>query len=390
MDIAAIREEIPALARTVYLNTGGTGPSPRRVTDAIVEAYRFLEENGPDAGPVRGRVREQAEAARRGLAAFVGADPDELAFTRSVSEGINIVAWGLRWAPGDEVIVTDQEHPTGLLPWYTLRDRCGVVVRTLPLVADADRLLDRLRGLLTPRTRLLALSHVTCENGLRLPAGKIATLAHANGVRVLFDGAQAIGQFPVDLHALGADFYASTGHKWLLAGYGIGTLYVRRALLGEVAVSWTGAGATEHLDRETGQRQWWGGARRYEFGNRLWPSYVGYGVAADMLREIGLDRIAARVATLAAALKRELAAIPGVAMLSPDDPARSTGIVCFRVAGLAGDAVARALWERARIVCRAAFGGSAVRVSVAFFTTDDELTTLLAAVRRLAGEGRGG
>jgi selenocysteine lyase/cysteine desulfurase len=384
MDVAAIREEIPALARTIYLNTGGTGPSPRRVTDAVVEAYRFLEEHGPDAGPVRTRVHEQAEAARHRLAAFVGADPGELAFTRSVSEGINLVAWGLRWAPGDEVIVTDQEHPTGLLPWYTLRDRLGVVVRTLPLGPDADGLLDRLRALLTPRTRLLALSHVTAENGLRLPAGEIAALARAAGVRVLFDGAQALGQFPVDLHALGADFYAATGHKWLLAGYGVGFFYVRRALLDEVAVSWTGAGATEHLDRETGRLRWRDGARRFEFGNRLWPSYVGYGVAVETLQAIGPDRIAARSTGLAAALKRELATIPGVDVLSPDDPARSTGIVCFRVAGHTGEEVARSLWERTRIVCRAAFGGSAIRISVAFFTTEDELAALRAAVGDLA------
>jgi selenocysteine lyase/cysteine desulfurase len=225
---------------------------------------------------------------------------------------------------------------------------------------------------------------VTCENGLRLPAGEIAALAHAAGVRVLFDGAQALGQFPIDLHALDADFYALTGHKWLLAGYGVGAFYVRRALLDEVAVSWTGAGAAEHLDRETGRLQWWGGARRFEFGNRLWPSYVGFGEAVETLRAIGLDRIAARASGLAATLKRELAAIPGVAVLSPDDPARSTGIVCFRVAGHAGDAVARALWERAGIVCRAAFGGSAVRISVAFFTTEDELATLIAAVGDLA------
>ncbi|MGA7672352.1 MAG: aminotransferase class V-fold PLP-dependent enzyme [Nitrolancea sp.] len=386
IDLETIRNEIPGLHETIYLNTGGTGPSPRCVTDAIVESYRFLEEHGPDARPIKGEVANRAEAARERLAGFLGANTDEIAFTRSVSEGMNIVAWGLPWQPGDEVIVSDQEHPTGLLPWFNLRDRLGINVRHVPLAEDPDALLQRIDDAIGPRTRLLSLSHVTAENGLRLPAKQISALAHERNVKVLFDGAQSLGQFPLDLHETDADFYAMTGHKWLLGGYGVGLFYTRRDQLEELAVSWTGAGATESLDRETGEHRWSRGARRFEFGNRLWPSYVGLGAAADYLSEIGLDAIEARSGEQSDALKRALRAIPGVTVLTPADPSLSTGIVCFEIEGMTGDQITDQLWERRKIVCRAAFAHRAVRISVAFFVDSNELDTVVEVVRELAAE----
>src|SRR5215469_6015653 len=163
MDVAAIRAEIPALDKTIYLNTGGYAPSPRRVTDATFNAFRYLQENGPDVLPVIRRVREQVEETRRSLAALLGVTAEELAFTRAVSEGINIVGWGLPLQPGDEVVITNQEHPSGRLPWYNLRERRGIVVREVELTADVGLLLDRIDAQITPRTRLLAFSHVTPE-----------------------------------------------------------------------------------------------------------------------------------------------------------------------------------------------------------------------------------
>ncbi len=386
IDLESIRNEIPGLHETIYLNTGGTGPSPRRVTDAIVESYRFLEEHGPDARPIKREVEDRAEAAREQLARFLGVETDEIAFTRSVSEGMNIVAWGLPWQAGDEVIVSDQEHPTGLLPWFNLRDRLGISVRQVPLTDDPDALLQRIDDAIGPRTRLLSLSHVTAENGLRLPAKRISALAHERNVKVLFDGAQSLGQFPLDLHETGADFYAMTGHKWLLGGYGVGLFYTRRDQLEQLAVSWTGAGATEFLDRETGEHRWSEGARRFEFGNRLWPSYVGLGAAAAYLSEIGLDAIEARSGEQADALKRALRSIPGVTVRTPSDPSLSTGIVCFEIAGMTGDQIADQLWERRKIVCRAAFAHRAVRISVAFFVDSSELDTVVEVARELAAE----
>jgi selenocysteine lyase/cysteine desulfurase len=386
IDLAAVRAEIPALANSVYLNTGGYAPSPRRVFEAAFEEHRRQQEAGPDAPGYRAAQTERVEATRSSIAAMLGVTADEIALTRAVSEGIDIVAWGLDWQPGDEVILTDQEHPTGRLPWLNLRDRRGVVVRFLELDRNGDRVVERLRELITPRTRLLSLSHVTAESGLRLPAAEVCQLAHERGVRVLFDAAQAVGQFPIDLRAVGADFCATTGHKWLLGGAGIGAFYVKRELLDELKVSWTGSGAVEGASGRSDAPRWLPNARRFEFGGRNMPLYVGYGVAVDWIRSIGLDQIESRVARLASDLKRELAAIPGVDVLSPERPERSTGIVTFALDGLPGDQVVPRLWERARIVCRAAraFGKVGTRISVAFFTSEDELELVLREVRELA------
>lgn len=386
IDLAAVRAEMPALASATYLNTGGYAPSPRRVYEAAFEAHRFEMEHGPDTRGIRSSVEARAEATRGKLAGLFGVDEAEIAFTRSVSEGIDVVAWGLDWEPGDEVILTDQEHPTGRLPWINLRERRGIAVKVVPVGRNAEGLLEAIDAAITPRTRLLSLSHVTAETGLRLPAAEICALAHRRGVRVLLDAAQAVGQFPVDLRTMDVDFYATTGHKWLLGGAGIGALYLKRELLDEVKVSWTGAGAVEGASGRSDAPVWYPSARRFEFGSRLWPVYVGYGVAIDWIREIGLEAIEARVALLAASLKQELAAIDGVTVLSADAPERSTGIVTFALAGMPGDQVATALWERARIVCRAAraFDRVGTRISIAFFTGEDELARLVDEVRKLA------
>jgi selenocysteine lyase/cysteine desulfurase len=388
IDLQAVRAEIPALSSATYLNTGGYAPSPRRVYEAAFEAHRFEMEHGPDTRGIRSSVEARAEQTRGKLAELFGVTEAEIAFTRAVSEGIDIVAWGLDWQPGDEVVVSDQEHPTGRLPWLNLRERRGIDVKVVPLDRNGDGVLEALDAAITPRTRLLSLSHVTAESGLRLPAAEICQLAHKRDVRVLLDAAQAVGQFPIDLRALDVDFYATTGHKWLLGGAGIGALYVKGELLDEVKVSWTGAGAVEGASGRSDVPRWHAGAKRFEFGSRLWPAYVGYGVAVDWIREVGLEAIEARVSPLASSLKKELAGIDGVTVLSPDAPERSTGIVTFAIDGMPGDQVATALWERARTVCRAAraFGQVGTRISVAFFTSEDELSRLVDEVRKLARE----
>ncbi len=384
MNLDQIRQEIPGLDANVYFNTGGTGPPPVAVSAAIANAYRLMEEHGPEAPPVKREIAERSEVARSAIASMLGVDPGEIALLRSVSEGMNVVAMGLDWQDGDEIILTDQEHPTGLLPWFNLRRRVAIDLKFVTLAGDPDELLGRFEAAVTPRTRLFSLSHVTAENGLRLPAKELVELAHRSGARVLFDGAQSVGQFPIDLGDIGADYYAMTGHKWLCAGMGVGAFYVRQDLIEALDVSWTGSGAVSDMDRITGDFTWQPGARRYEFGNRTWVNYIGLGAAVEYIQELGVDRIEAQSGELADGLKRELAAIPGVTVITPMDPAHSTGIVSFEIDGMTGPEVASALWERWRIICRAAMQDSATRLSVAFFTNNAEIATARDAVATLA------
>ena len=389
MNLEQIRQEIPGLRTNVYFNTGGTGPLSEQTTATIEDTRRLIDEQGAEAPPVKEAVTARTEAARHSIAAMLGVDPDEIALMRSVSEGMNVVAMGLDWQAGDEIILTDQEHPTGLMPWFSLRRRVAVDLKFVPLTDDRDELLRRFEAAITPRTKLFSLSHVTAENGLRLPAKEIVDLAHRHGAQVLFDGAQSVGQFPINLREINADYYALTGHKWLSGGMGVGAFYVRRDLIEDLDVSWTGSGAAAEMDRVTGDFAWQPGARRYEFGGRAWPLYVGLGAAVDYIEELGTDQIESRAGELADGLKRELAAIPGVTVISPMDPAMSTGIVSFEIDGMTGPEVASALWDRWQIICRAAMQGTATRLSVAYFTSSDEITTARDAVATLAGEAAG-
>lgn len=185
MDLGRIRCEIPALGNSIYLNTGTYGPLPRVVAEEIVKVYRFIEEQGTFAKPVTDALYAGYEEAREKVAALWGVESDEVALTRNTSDGINIIASGLPWREGDEVIISDQEHSSGILPWLNLARRRGIRVKVLRLVNDGEAILSKLEGMIGPRTRLIFLSHVTCHTGLRLPVAQICRLAHDKGVLII-------------------------------------------------------------------------------------------------------------------------------------------------------------------------------------------------------------
>ena len=235
MNIDEIRSLIPGLKHCSYLNMS-YGPKPTPVTDEVVRMARYIEEYATLSKEVMEEIERVYEGARVDVARLLGASTDEIALTRHVSEGINIVATGIDWEPGDEVIVTDEEHPAGSLPWMNLMKRRGIVVRQLPLAPyEKDGIVERLDDLITPRTKLLCLSHVSTRTGFVLPAREVADTAHKRGVPVLLDGAHAVGLIPVNVKDLGCDFYSGCGHKWLLAPQGTGFLYVDADKLDDLA-----------------------------------------------------------------------------------------------------------------------------------------------------------
>ncbi len=384
MDITAIRRGIPALNRTVYLNTGTYGPLPAAVADEIIRWYSLIEAEGSYAFPVTEALYAAYEKTREKVAALLGAEPDEIALTRNVSDGINIVAHGLGWRPGDEVIISDQEHESGRLAWYNLARQVGLTVRVLPLVNDGEAILARLEELISPRTRLIFLSHVSCLTGLRLPVAAICHLAQGRGMPVMFDGAHAVGQFPVNVQALGCDFYASCGHKWLLGPQGTGFLYVRRERLSEVDVSWAGWGSRSEENEFEENWEWQEGTRRFEFGTRHWALYAALGTAIEAIQALGPAAIEAHVRELTAPLKRSLEAMPGVTLLTPHDPRLSAGLVAFQTKGFATAELGRQLWEERRILTSHDPQRSWLRLSVAFFTLREELDMVVEVLQGLA------
>ena len=212
VDVAALRSQFPVLAQVAYLNAGTAGPVPQAALDAAVEAWQAGARTGRSAGyyerviVARGRLREL-------YAGLLGADAQDVALTSSTSEGVVRVLAGLDLGPGDEVLTTPDEHPGLLGPLITLRDRRGVSIATAPFA--------ELAGAVGPATKLIACSHISWSTGAVMPEG----LADA-GVPLLLDGAQGLGAVPVDVAALGCDFYAASGQKWLCGPLGTGSLWV--------------------------------------------------------------------------------------------------------------------------------------------------------------------
>jgi len=390
MDLDAIREEIPGIDAVIYLNTGGFGLMPRVATQEIQDAYAAL---GPSIDPTSWyrEAWRRAEALREQIARFVGAAADEIAFKNSVSDGYGSVLWGLDWREGDEVLVTREEHNSPRLAVELAAQRFGLKVRGIPVCHGVDAFLEEFRKALGPRTRLVAMSHVTTDSGTRLPAERICQLAHEAGALVLLDGAQSLGQFPLDLHAMGCDFYACMGYKWALGPLGTGFLYARREAQGALHPI-IGASAVRWLSLPDGRFEETGTARRFEFAPRAWPEYFALGRSLEFVDRIGIARIQEHTGRLVGRLRGQLAEIEGVEIYTPEKPEECTGIVAFGVEGTAPRELSGALRERWRIAQRAAMmvgkvGG--IRVSVAVYTTADELDLLVQAVREVARNGHG-
>jgi selenocysteine lyase/cysteine desulfurase len=326
---------------------------------------------------------EGFEALRSQVAALLHADPGEIALTRNVTDGINIVLHGLDWQPGDQVILTDHEHPSGTVPWLALAERAGVELRWLELVDDAEEIVVRFQRLLGPRTRLAQLSHVSCLTGLRLPIERLSRLARQVGVLTLVDGAHAEGQFAMDVRALDCDFYAACGHKWLLGPQGVGMIYVRREHVERLRPMWLGWDVGQPFDRSARSFQLQDTAARFEQSTRAWPLYLAFGKAIEFVEGVGLAAIETRVQALRRAFVDQLAAMPGVTVLSPLEPALGTGLVTVRVAGWPYDAMQQRLWEQQRIITNVIREFDALRFSLAFFTSQNELDTALEAIAGL-------
>lgn len=383
LDLTAIRRELPAVERCVYLNTGSAGPMPRRAAETLRSALARELDEGRGWIHLASAARERREALRASVAALLGAEPGEIALTHHTSDGMNIVLWGLDWQPGDEVLTTDAEHEGGLVPLYLLHRRRGVAVKFARLGSgSAEEALAAIRAGLGPRTRLVMVSHVSFSTGARLPLAEIAAAAHAKGARVLVDGAQSAGALPVDVKALGVDFYAVPGQKWLLGPEGTGALYVRGDALAALQPTFAsyasvrpGSVAPDAVALEPAE-----GARRFEVGTVFAPGEAAWQAALEWLAELGWPELHARIAALAALARTRLSEIPGVRVTTPPNAA---GLLHFEVHGRDPAHVVDALRARGFMV-RMTPHPPRVRVSVGFFNTEEEIARLAAEVAGLA------
>ena len=395
--VDAVRADFPALSRTVHgrplvwLDSAATAHKPRQVIDAVRDFYARHNSNVHRGAHTLAReATGLMEGARSRIARFVGAGrAEEIVFVRGATEGINLVAQTCgrtRVGAGDEIVLTTLEHHANIVPWQMLCAEKGARLRVAPLLDDGTVDLPAYHALLGPRTRIVALAHVSNVLGTVLPVRAMADAAHAHGAVVLVDGAQAVPHLRVDVGELGADFYVLSGHK-LFGPTGIGVLYGRSALLEEMP-PWQGGGSMitsvsfEHT-------QYAPPPQKFEAGTGHIAGAVGLGAAVDYLESIGLDAAHAHETALVAYARQRLGDdVPGLHLLGPS---HGVGVTAFTIDGTDPARIAEKL-DSAGIAVRAGhhcaqpvlrhYGlTGAVRPSFAFYNTHQEVDRL---VRELA------
>lgn len=386
--IGSIRADFPMLAHCTYFNCGGIAPLARSVGDELLRLPTAIIEEGPARMLARDDEFIGISKARADLAAFIGADPDEIAFTTQFSTAANIVMEGLNWQPGDEVIVTDQEHPAMLIPLMNNVRRHGLKVSRIPVSHNADEMLSSFEQVLTPRTKLVAVSHVTTDSGTTLPVEEMTRLAHAQGSYVFYDGAHTLGQLPLDMHALGCDFYGMVGYKWILGPYPSAALYIRSDRLDDITVTWSGSNVTQRGSVTMGPEdlEWIPGARRFEYGGRTYAYDTAMVAGLRYVDSLGIDAVRAHSRHLTEYFHAALERVPGVTIRSPRNLDDCTGINTVQLANMEGTAVSTALRERWNMHQRAALWGSSVRISLAAFIEERDVDALVDALATLAQE----
>jgi cysteine desulfurase/selenocysteine lyase len=319
-------------SRWHYLDTAATAQKPLAVIDAMTAAM------GRDYATVHRGVYSRSanmtlafEAARRKVAQFIGGAENEVVFTRGATEAINLVAqtWGAaNLKAGDRILLSVLEHHSNIVPWQLLRDKIGIEIDVCPLTADGRIDLDAARQMIGPKHKLISLAHVSNVLGSVLDVQHAVALAREVGAKVLLDGCQAVPRLPVDVAALGCDFYAFSAHK-LYGPTGIGALWARAEIL-EAMPPWQGGGAM--IDRVTFERTTYAPApQRFEAGTPAIVEAIALGAAVDFVSAIGIDAIHAHETALVAKAREELRRFNLLRLFGPED---SAGIVSFALDGV--------------------------------------------------------
>jgi cysteine desulfurase/selenocysteine lyase len=399
-DVRAVRRDFPILSERVngqpliWFDNAATTQKPQSVIDRLAHFYAHENSNvHRGAHELAARSTDAYEGARSKVARFLGAGSSaEIVFVRGATEAINLVAqaWGrANIASGDEIVLSHLEHHANIVPWQQLATERGAKLRVIP-VDDAGQIaLEAFRGLLSPRTKLVALTHVSNALGTVTPVAEVIELAHRAGARVLIDGAQSVSHLRVNLKALDADFYAFSGHK-LFAPTGIGVLYGKSELL-DAMPPWQGGGNMIEdvtFERTTYQKA----PLRFEAGTGNIADAVGLGAAIDYIERLGLENIARYEHELLRYAILGLQSVPGLRLIGTT--ADKVALQSFVLDGYRPEEVGSAL-NREGIAVRAGhhcaqpilrrFGlQSTIRPSFAFYNTCEEIDQLVRALHRLA------
>jgi len=380
---AAARRELLFSPDISYCNTGTLGAMPRDVLNAQTEGLRRLEAELPDwpyytpiGAPLTGY--QKREDIRKDVGDFIGAEMDEIALTQNATMGMNFLSNGMTYEPGDEILTTDQEHGGGVGPFRLMAKRYGAVVKEIDLDAAVanghEGILEVFEDAITPRTKVIMFSQVTSGFGYKLPAKELCALANSKGIFSIVDGAQVVGQLPVNVKELDCDAYVTSPHKWLLAPKGTGILFIKRDRQDEI---WTTLGSYNYDNYEDGA------FRFMQYGTGSPALIYGLKAALEFNRKIGIERIARWNLALTRQLQEGLLAIPNVRNYSGRQPELWAGATTFGLENKSAAELQDALWA-AKIRVRAQGKNKRVRLSAHLYVSPADIARTLDIVQTLA------
>ncbi|HJH31915.1 MAG TPA: cysteine desulfurase [Methanosarcinaceae archaeon] len=386
-DIYSVREDFPVLKEVAYLDNAATTQTPVQVVLAMEEYFfKYAGNHGRGAHRLARQTTNHYEDARENVASFLNIDYKKTIFTKNATESINMVAHGLDWNAGDHIITTLIEHHSNLLPWMRLREQ-GVEVTIITPDEYGTINPNDIENAMTDRTRLVTVDHVSNVFGSIQDVARIVKIAHKGGAQVLIDGAQSAGHMPLDVGALGCDFFATAGHKGLLGPQGTGVLYVKEPDM--LSPLFVGGGMVHEVTVMGFEIE--PSPTRFEAGTPNIPGVIGLGRAVEYVRELGTVDIGRHETALAKDAARRLAEIDAVEVYGPEERA---GVVPFNVIGLNAHDVAMILDETKKICVRSGhhcampgirFLGveGTVRASFGLYNTREEVDLLVDSVSQV-------
>lgn len=394
MKTADVRRDIPLLADVVYLDAASTTPTPRPVVEAISDYfYNYNANTGRGAYRMAVKATQKLDEARNKIARFVKADPNEIIFTKNTTEAINMVACGLEFERGDNIVVPNIEHHSNLVPWLNLQEK-GVELRMVK--ADEEGVIDpeSFNEIVDGKTRLVSITHISNSLGTVQPVEEIAEIAENNGTMCLIDAAQSVGHMEVDVKQLKADFVAFPGHKGLLGPVGTGFLYCAENAQKELKPLNLGGGTVEDVtDKDFNLTE---APDCFEGGTQNIAGFIGLGTAIDYLERIGMSSIEKHSKKLTRIMYQEIQDLEKVTTYG--SPENIYGIVSFNIDNINPHDLAKILDETKSICVRSGFHcaipsmkhigayeiGGTVRASIHYYNTQEEIKILSETLKKVS------
>jgi L-cysteine/cystine lyase len=372
------RQQFPALANKAYFNYGGQGPIPQAALEAIARSYKYVQSAGPFSNAINGWIAQEFSQTRKAIAAELGVADSNIALTENVLVGCNIALWGIDWQPGDRLVVSDCEHPGVIATINEIQRRFGIEIVTCHLLEtlnSGDPVAAVVQHL-QPQTKLVAISHILWNTGQVLPLAEIvqACKTACPQVKILVDAAQSVGVLPLNLTAIGADFYAFTGHKWWCGPEGIGSLYVSPQALESLHptfIGWRGLAGNS--------LNWKASGERFEISTSATPLQAGLreAIAIHHQRGTAAERYQ-QIKQLSQYLWSGLSKIPGIRCLKTSPP--EAGLVSFQIEPDPRHQQLVQFLEGQQILVRLIRDPECVRACVHYFTAPGEIDRLISAV----------